>query len=155
MLESELNRLKWDTSLVDLYFWVCPLGWSYVQVAWAPDDGRLIGTDPETGLPVHEGEITLDIVPAPELTLDPNGKKRDLSDCKWGIRTVHMTPEAAWDQWGVELSPNAESKTLAQEVFDLANSSDGKLSSKGQTVKVHQYWLRPGGRSRPEGMVVT
>lgn len=155
MLESELNRLKWKTLLVDLYFWVAPLGWSFIQIAWAPDDGRLIGNDPDSGAPVHEGEIVLDIVPAPELLIDPNGKKRSLEDAKWAIRTIHMTPEAAYEQWGVELTAEAESRSLAQEVFDLANSSDGKLSAKGQTIKVHQFWLRPGSRMAPKGLVVT
>lgn len=154
MLESELNRLKWTTLLVDLYFWTVPIGWSYLQIAWAPEDGKLIGND-TTGKPVREGEITVDVVPGFELGVDPNGKKRDLSDSKWAYRTVHMTPEAVWDQHGVEVKAEAESRTLAQEVFDLANSGDTRSSSKGSTVKVHQFWLRPGGRARPEGLVVS
>ncbi len=154
MLESELNRLKWNSQLVDLYFWTVPIGWSYLQIAWAPDDGKLLGLGPD-GRPVREGEIVMDIVPGFELGVDPNGKKRDLSDSKWAYRTVHMTPEAVWEQWGVEVKAQAESRTLAQEVFDLANSSDTRASSKSNTVKVHQFWMRPGSRAAADGLVIT
>lgn len=153
MLESELNRLKWRSLLVDLYFWVVPIGWSYIQIAWAPNDGSLMGED-ETGKQVREGEITLDIVPGFELGVDPNSKKRDLSDARWAYRTVTMTPESIWEQWGVEVSATDESRTLSAEVFDLANGAT-RRNTRATTAKVYQFWLRPGSRSRPEGLVVT
>lgn len=152
ILQSELNRLKWNTQLVDLFFWVVPIGWSYVQVAWDPNAGSYLGAT-EGDVAVHEGNITLDIVPGMELTVDPNRKRRDMSDAKWAIRTISMTKEAAWEAFGVEVTAE-QTRTLAEEVYDLAAGADHR-AQKTETVKIHQFWLRPGSRAAPDGMVVT
>lgn len=154
ILASELHRLDWDTQEVDLYFWVAPLGFSYMQVAWDPGSGPVVGQD-EKGNPVPQGEITLDVVPGPELAVDPAGKKRDLSDSLWACRTIAMTPEAVWERWGVRLDGTGE-RTLAQEVYDLVDSAAGAREGAGSatSVMVHQMWVRPC-RAVPQGMVLT
>lgn len=153
ILVSEMNRLEWDTMQVDLYFWVVPLGHSYIQITWDPDSGPEIGVD-ETGEPVFGGDIDVDIVPAFEAWFDPSSRRRDLVDCRWGGRSVAMTPEAAWERWGVELRADGESqRTLAEEV--LAMSDRSIADTEADQVMVHQFWLRPGSRMAPNGMVVT
>lgn len=151
MMASELHRLDWDAMKEDLYYWVLPLGWSYAQVAWDPSAGSLVGQD-NGGKPVHEGNITLDLVPAFELGVDPNSRRRDLSDANWATRTVSMTEEGIWERWGVKITGAEKVRSLGEEVYDLLDNENEK--PRAHTVSVHQLWLRPS-RANPAGLVVT
>lgn len=153
ILQSELNRLKWPSRLVSLQFWVVPLGWSFLQVAWDPNAGSYLGAT-EGDVAVHEGEITLDIVPGFELLIDPNSTMPDLSDARWGIRTISMTKEAAWESYGVTITGETESRSLSEEVYDLTAQAEHR-SQKSDNVQIHQFWMRPGSRAAPKGIVVT
>lgn len=153
IMVSEMNRLEWTSIQLDLFFWVVPLGHSYLQVTWDPNDGEYIGEDPESGEAVMGGNIDVDVVPGFELVVDPSSRKRDLSDARWAIRTVSMTTEAAWEQWGVVLKGDNE-RSLAEEVLSLSERVAQETTPVDQ-VRVHQFWLRPGSRMAPEGMVVT
>lgn len=155
ILLSELNRVEWSDLQLDLFFWLLPLGFSYMQLTWDPDSGDYVGDDPETGEPVYGGNIDFDVVPGFELAVDPSGRRRDLSDSRWAVRTVTMTPEAAWERWGVVLhGDNTSERTLAEEVLDISQRLSDQTQRVDQ-VRVHQFWLRPGSRMAPKGMVVT
>lgn len=153
ILAHECDRISWDTILSDLYAcWVTPLGWSYLYVFWDPTKGGNVGTVDDT--PVYEGEIGVEIVPAPELRVDPNSKNPDLSDARWAQRTFNLTKEAVYEQYGVQPVNGEVGRTLADEVVSLVESQNA-AQSKDDFIKVHQFWLRPGGRAYPKGMVVT
>lgn len=155
ILDSEMNRLQWDSSLLDLYFWVLPFGWSYYQIAWDANDGDAIGAD-QNGESIYNGNISIDVVPGPELSVDPNSRHRDLRDARWAVRTITMTPEAIWETWGIVLQPGGTEgqRSLADEVYDLVDH-DNTTTRLKDTNQVHQFWLRPGSRAKPDGMVVT
>src|SRR5690606_19326641 len=90
ILDHELHRLNFQTRLIELYFWVLPLGWSFFHVRWDPKAGPTAIVD-ETGEPIPMGEIALDVVPAYEILLDPNA--RYFRDARWLIRETAMTRE--------------------------------------------------------------
>lgn len=161
ILDHELNtRLNFQQRLVELYFWVLPLGWSFFHVRWDPNAGQIVGSLTEDGevVQVHQGDITLDEVPAFEVRIDPNAKR--FRDARWLIRTVAMTKEAVYEQYGI-LPEGEEADSMADEwrLTDLAGqtTAEGKKGKgrPGQHIAVHQFWLRPGGRISPEGAVFT
>lgn len=153
ILAHECDRISWDTLLTDLYScWVTPLGWSYLHVYWDPSKGPEVGT--LDGEPVYEGEIGVDIVPAPEVRVDPNSKNPDLSDARWLEHTTTMTKEAVWETFGVMPVNGEPGRTLADEVVSLVESHNTS-QAKDEFVKVHRFWMRPGSRACPKGMAVT
>jgi hypothetical protein len=160
ILDHELNaRLKLQQRLIELYFWVLPLGWSFFHPRWDPKAGPVVGED-EKGNPLHLGEIALDEVPAFELRIDPNARR--FRDARWCIRDVVMSREAVYEQYG-KLPDAEDSESSLDEWRELAADTPGDVkASTGQQSKtgkgfvtVHQFWMRPGGRSTPEGLVFT
>lgn len=154
ILDHEMHRLDWEDRLGRLYFWVMPLGCSYLHPSWDPDAGPTVGEF--EGEDLAEGEITLEIVPSFELILDPNARLHE--EARWCIRTVTMTREAVWETYGKDVPDAEEGQTLADDVYALSNAQMDHQHRTGpgrDFVMVHQYWLRPGSRARPEGLVVT
>lgn len=163
ILNHELNaRLKFPQRLVELYFWVMPLGWSFFHVRWDPKAGPVLGHINEKGeqVAVHQGEIALDEVPAFEIRLDPNARR--FRDARWLIRTVAMTREAVYEQYGILPEGEEDAETMAQEWrlgqdAALYGNEDGKRPGdpKHETfVAVHQLWMLPS-RAVPKGLVFT
>lgn len=158
ILDHELERLEFDQRLVELYFWAMPLGWSFFHLRWDPAAGDVVG-ETAKGDEVRMGDIVLEEVPAFEIRLDPNA--RHWRDARWCIRTVAMTKEAVYDQYGIV--PEAESSEALADEWRLGNQTSGNpMRSRptnkpddGQYVAVHQFWLKPGGRAKPEGLVFT
>lgn len=170
ILNHELNaRLKFPQRLIELYFWVMPLGWSFFHIRWDPTAGPVVGTldadgDNDEPRQVNQGDIVIDAVPAFEMRLDPNAKH--WREARWCIRTVAMTKEAVYEQYGTLPEGGDDAESMADE-WRMSSSSpygaqDGKQVRQpgagpkpDDLVAVHQYWLRPGGRIRPEGLVFT
>lgn len=160
ILDHELNaRLKLQQRLVELYFWVVPLGWSFFHVRWDPNAGPVVGQGSQ-GQDLHRGEIALDEVPGFEIRLDPNARR--FRDAQYLIRTVAMTPEAVYEQYGILPEGGDAADTMADEWRLSASpedrTRDGSTTgrpSKEQYIAVKQLWYRPGGRIAPEGLVVT
>jgi hypothetical protein len=159
ILDHELNaRLKFQQRLLELYFWVLPLGWSFFHVRWDPNAGTVVGSD-EDGA-VHQGDIVLDEVPAFEIRLDPNARR--FRDGRWVIRTVAMTPEAAYEQYGILPEGGDAAESIADE-WRLASRTQepderkrtGQTPKPEQYIAVHQMWIKPGGRLVPDGLVFT
>lgn len=163
ILDHELNaRLKFPQRLVELYFWVMALGWSFFHVRWDPKAGPVVGTLNENGeeIEVRQGEIVIDEVPAFEIRLDPNARR--FRDARWLVRTVAMTREAVFEQYGIFPEGEDDAESIAQEwrigtegVF--YSNEDGKRphDPKHETyVAVHQLWMLPS-RAVPEGLVFT
>lgn len=148
ILTHEMERLKWRDWLVDFLFWPAVLGHSYAMVSWDPDLGEVVGEDEEGEL--HEGQITLDMVPAFELAVDPNAIIGML-DAKWAVRSTSMTPEAVWERWDVEVEAQEGARSLAQEVLDMA--VEGAHTSS-EWVMVHSLWIVPS-KAAPKGAVIT
>lgn len=160
ILDHEFTRLSFQQRLIELYFWVLPLGWSFFHVRWDPRAGSTAALDPETGEPIPMGEIALDIVPAFELRVDPNA--RHFRDAMWVVRDVVMTREAVYEQYGkVVDAEDAESqaqewRALIGDGTDMAPLNNDRRDKVGKGfVKVRQFWMRPGGRIAPEGLVFT
>lgn len=161
ILDHELNaRLKFPQRLIELYFWAMPLGWSFFHIRWDPNAGKVIGQLDEKGeqVTVHQGEIALDEVPAFEMRVDPNARR--WRDARWCIRTVAMTKEAVFEQYGVLPEGDESAESLASEwKMSTLAASDGTPNKNAKNdedvVAVHQFWLRPGGRTRPQGLVFT
>lgn len=162
ILDHELNaRLDFQQRLIELYFWVLPLGWSFFHLRWDPNAGPIVGTVDNDGKPqqVHQGEIAMEEVPAFEVRIDPNARR--FRDAKHMTRTVAMTKEAVYEQYGV-VPEGEDAESLSQEwrVTESTQNTDGKggksgKSTAGKFVAVHQLWIRPGGRAIPEGLVLT
>jgi hypothetical protein len=156
ILDHEMNRLQWDSMLTTFYFWPTTLGFSYMHLYWNPDDGEPIGEDDDGEL--MKGEINVDIVPAFELSVDPNA--RTMEDALWCVRTTTWSKEAVWEKWGkIPVAPEA-GRSLADEVFSL-NSGDSSISLAQRRgahgddfIQVHQLWMRPS-RAVPKGIVMT
>lgn len=155
ILDHEMNRLKFEQRLTELYFWVLPLGWSFFHVRWDPEAGAVVGQDEEGEL--RQGDITLDEVPAFELRIDPNARR--WRDARWCIRTVAMTREACYDQYGVLPDADGADSMTNEWRMSLDEYTEASAGSEGasdeQFVPVHQFWMRPGGRARPDGLVFT
>ena len=158
ILDHEMNRLKLQHRLIDLYFWVLPLGWSFLHLRWDPKAGAKAATDPETGETIPVGEIAMEVVPAYEVRLDPNA--RTWWDARWCRRDVVMTREAVFEQYGVAVEADG-SEAQAWEWRDLAAYGEGNVNVENDrrkdtdTVTVKQFWMLPGGRRNPEGLVFT
>ena len=160
ILDHELTaRLKFQQRLVELYFWVLPLGWSFFHVRWDPTAGPLVG-EGEDGEQVYKGDIVLDEVPAFEMRIDPNARR--FRDARWCIRTVAMTKEAVYEQYGTVPvgADGAESlanewRTSSRAEYTDAGGRQGKKTANDEFVAVNQFWLKPGGRTAPEGLVFT
>lgn len=162
-LQHELNRMHWDALLPRLYFWVLPLGWSFIHLYWNPEDGQRIdtpGLEAEDGEPVYEGQTNMEVVPALEMSFDPNAKTWD--QVRWCVRTTNMTEAAIYEQYGVE---NVDGDTaLTKDITgDIANLMDGTVGDSSSTARkstankfaVHQIWFKPGSRMYPAGFVLT
>jgi hypothetical protein len=155
ILDHELTaRLKLQQRLTELYFWVLPLGWSFMHVRWDPKIGKVVGTDPK-GNQVRQGDVVLDEVPAFEIRLDPNARR--WREAWWCVREVAMTKEAVFEQYGI-VPDVADAESMADEWRALSDGDtpklDGKKTAQGR-VAVRQLWLRPGGRAVPKGLVFT
>lgn len=155
IIDHELYRADWDSYLTSFYFWVATLGWSYLQVLWDPQAGKVAGSI--DGVTAHQGEVTIEAVPAFELAVDPNAKS--MKDARWAVRTTSMTKEAVWEKWGKVPQGGEGGRSLADDVYSLADEGSGQLGRKSKdtsdSVLVHQLWMRPGSRASSEGMVVT
>lgn len=159
VLDHELDRTNWDTTLVDLYFWVTVLGWSYLHVYWDAAAGSMVGQmpmgdQPDAGtMPVHQGEVAIEVVPAFELVVDPNARKFE-NDAVWCIRTVSLTKEACWEKFGVVPASEATGRTLVDEVYALSDNPRENRPTV-DTLAIHQMWIRPGSKMAPKGAVIT
>lgn len=154
MLTHEMSRLRWNDFVTDFAFWPVVLGYSYIHVCWDPEQGASIYEDKDGVL--HEGEIKLVSVPAPELAVDPNGKT--MRDARWALWSTTMTREAVWEKWGKLVTDAAPHQSLVDEMFALAEADQKHTKPKGredETVEVNQFWMRPGSRSAPNGYVIT
>lgn len=161
ILDHEMDRTDWKTQLVDLYFWVTTLGYSYIHLYWDPSAGSVIGTLPapdeaadEQAAPqdVSEGEVRIEVVPAFELAVDPNARKWD--EAWWCVRTVSMTKEACFVKFGFVPATAVSGRTLVDEVYELTDKNREDRPYQ-DTVAVHQMWIRPGSKLSQEGLVVT
>lgn len=159
ILEHEMDREHWQVKLIDLYFWVTVLGWSFMHPHWDADAGPMLGAvEIEVGdeksppIQVHEGEIHVEVVPAFELSVDPNARKMD--NAKWCVRTVSLTKEACWEKFGVVPANDSPGRTLLDEVYALTDRSYEHREFVS-TVPIHQMWIRPGTRMCPDGAVIT
>jgi hypothetical protein len=158
ILDHELDRTGWDTLTVELYFWVVVLGWSYLHVYWDPNAGSIVGEmEMEGGEPgdtaiVHEGEVVCELVPAFQLSVDPNALHMD--QALWCIRTISLTREACWEKYGVVPATDLPGRTLVDEVYALTDKAREDRPYV-ETVPVHQMWVRPGTRMAPKGLVIT
>lgn len=161
ILQSEMNRMQFDILLPRLYFWVVPLGWSFVHVYWCPDKGAYVGANEETGDRVSEGEIDMTIVPGVEMKVDPNA--RSWVDVRYCVRTTGLTRAAIYEQYGVIklVGETAPIRAIADDLFKLSDGQVGNADAerqakvKAERLAVHQLWLKPGGRSHPKGLVMT
>ena len=159
ILDHEWNRLELEQILMELYFWVVPVGWSFLHVRWNPDAGSLVGEDQKTGAPVRQGEVTVEEVPAFELRVDPNA--RHFRDAQWCCRTTAMTKEAVFEQYGIVPEGATTTDSLSSE-WRFGDLDEGRRGSGGlphaksdnQFVAVHQLWVLPS-RANPQGLVVT
>lgn len=160
ILRHELERMEFQQRLIELYFWTMPLGWSFAHIRWNPRTGPRVGSDEESGDDLYQGDIEYEEVPAFEVRLDPNARR--WREARWCVRTVAMTREACFDQYGV-IPETDEGETLAAE---WRMSSMPYSDTPGQRTRtddhnadkqiaVHQFWMRPGGRGKPEGCVFT
>lgn len=170
ILDHEMDREKWDTKLIDLYFWVTVLGWSYLHVYWDPNAGTILGELPmgalggdgenpaqdaaedQPGMVIHTGEVVCEVVPAFELAVDPNARK--MEEARWAVRTVSLTKEACWEKFGVVPDTDITGRTLVDEVYALTDKARNDRPYV-DTVAVHQMWIAPGTRMAPDGAVVT
>jgi hypothetical protein len=157
-LQHEMNRLHWGALLPRLYFWVMPLGWSFLHIYWDPEAGSEAGED-EQGT-VKQGEIAAIVVPGIEVKVDPNAKAWD--EVRWCVRSCNMTREAIYEQYGITdvEAGGARVRDLAEDVASLmaGNVPDATAQNQHRKVErigVHQLWIKPGGRARPEGLVLT
>ncbi len=157
ILDHEMYRLKWDRFLTGFYFWPATLGWSYLHVSWDPKKGAKAGSmeiDGETQI-AYQGEVNVEEVPAFEMSVDPNATH--MEDARWAVRSTSMTKEAVWERWGKMVESGEGGRSLADDVYALADDAGTTKGAKGKgdTVLVHQFWMRPGGRAQPKGMVIT
>lgn len=161
ILQSEMNRLQFDVILPRLYFWVMPLGWSFVHVYWNPSKGSFVGSDEVTGDTVLEGEIDMDVVPGVEMKVDPNA--RTWRDVRYCVRTAGLTRAAIYEQYGVTklTGETAPIRAIADDLFKLSDGQVGNADAerqakvKAERLAVHQIWVKPGGRAYPKGLVMT
>lgn len=154
ILLHEQRRLEWENLLVQLYFWVLPLGWAFLSPVWDPKAGPLVGTVKGEGpgsVDLHQGEITCEVVPAFELAVDPNAKSMEAA--RWCVRSVSMTKEAVWEVYGVVPVGDSE-RSLVDDVFSLIDASYEPKGEDVAIVQVHQLWMKPG-RASKKGLVVT
>lgn len=158
IIGHEMNRLQWENLLTTFYFWPTTIGWSYLHIYWNPDEGEPAGEDDDGE--VFTGEVSVEMVPAFELAVDPNSRRSDLRDAKWCVRTTTWSKEAVWEKWGkIPESPEG-GRSLADEVFSLSAGDSSmtmmtKVNTSGtENVQVHQLWLVPS-RAAPNGLVIT
>lgn len=163
ILEHELDRVQWDALVVDFYFWVITLGYSFIHVYWDPTDGKPVGTvklPDDTEQTVNLGNVKFDVVPAFELLVDPNAL--DFEDAMWCLRETSWTKEAVWNKWGIVPVNPDYGGSLADDVWALSMQGDAD-NGVAQTragrhnsdfVYVKQFWMRPG-RAAPKGLVIT
>lgn len=160
ILDHEMDRVGWDVLMVDLYFWVVTIGWSYLHVYWDPSAGSIVGElaleggEPQTQQTqqVHQGEVVAEMVPAFELSVDPNA--RTMEDARWAVRTVSLTKEGCYEKYGVVPPSDMPGMTLVDEVYALTTTArEDRPLVDG--VPVNQLWIRPGSRIAPEGAVIT
>lgn len=158
ILISELRRMRWESWLMSHYFWPVAHGWAYAQVTWDPMAGTRLGeatpTNASAPVAVYEGDITIETVPAFELAVDPNATS--MRDAKWAIRTRMMTREAIWEKYGKVPADAEHERTVADEVYSLADGSVERTRGvdTSNQVAIHQFWMVPC-RAAPKGLVVT
>lgn len=165
ILQAELNRLHWETLLPRLYFWVLPLGWSFMHVYWdtyagSEVDSTLLPEEDRPDEPLNEGNVCLEIVPGTEVRIDPNANCWD--EVRYLTRSTNMTRAAIYEMYGAtEVSgDNAAMRDVADDIYALQDGSSGdsassRMKNKVDQLAVHQLWLKPGGRAKPEGLVIT
>ncbi len=155
ILQSEIRRLRWDVWVMAHFFWVVTHGWAYGQIMWDPEGGDEMGTV-KVGTPdektVHTGQVTIDSVPAFELSVDPDAMQ--MRDAIWAVRTRMMSKEAVWEKYGKIPVGAQPVRSIADEVYALTNASSRAAEQRSDTVGVHQLWMLPC-RAAPKGLVVT
>jgi hypothetical protein len=163
ILDHEMDRVGWDVIMVELYFWVVTLGWSFLHVYWDANAGTVVGevasleggeneTAAQEASEVHQGEVCVEMVPAFELSVDPNARKMEAA--RWAIRTVSLTKEGCFEKYGVVPPTDLPGMTLVDEVYALTDKAREDRPYV-ETVSVHQLWIRPGSRIAPDGAVIT
>lgn len=167
IIEHELDRMKWEAMLTRFYFWPVTLGYSFLHVYWDPDAGPEVGKLNEVGKlaqpgedarSVKQGNVCIDIVPAFELSVDPNAHD-SMEEALWCLRTTSWSREAVWDKWGVNPEAPEYGRSLADDVYALATNGEGvtgtyQSKNNSDYVYVHQFWMKPC-RAAPQGLVVT
>lgn len=149
LLAHEWERLDMESKLSQLYSWVVPVGWSYLQITWNPKDGEGIGNG------LHVGQINIDVVPYAEISM--NADATGPHNARWLIRRVGLSPEEVWARWDKEVpvgKDNPSGRTLGQDLLDM--KEPGVTRPNVGQVDVYQLWVPPGAyRSAPNGLTVT
>ncbi|MGH2569087.1 MAG: hypothetical protein ACRDGA_12180, partial [Bacteroidota bacterium] len=152
ILAHEWDRLRMQTKMPELYSWVVPVGYAFLQITWDADDGTQIGRDKD-GNSISSGEINVDIASSFELIYDSGAKT--IEDARWCIRTSALTPREVYERYGIEVESEEIHRTLGDELLGLDNVFND-TAKPVHRVAVRQLWIRPKAmRSVPDGIVVT
>jgi hypothetical protein len=70
---------------------------------------------------IHQGEVVVEVVPAFELSVDPNARFMD--DARWCVRTVSLTKEGCYEKYGVVPPTDLPGMNLVDEVYALTDKA--------------------------------
>lgn len=107
--------------------WSEVTGTCFFKIEWDPNKGQRIGVD-KAGKPVHEGDVSVSVVPPYELYPDRINCER-LCECRSIIHAKVCHVDDIYDQWGVRVS--GEDVEVFSSVHNRTTSDQGTYYGLG------------------------
>lgn len=162
ILLHEHDRIDGLTLTQDALFWSIITGWAYDFCTWDASAGPVLPlTSPDgTDIQLPLGDISREIVPPFEIAVDPSGRREDLTDARYFVRSIALTKEEVWERYGRLPTGASTTQTVSDELSFFLELGDAlgrpidRFRDFANRLVIHQLWHLPS-RAAPNGLVAT
>lgn len=140
-------RQGWEQHRRDLGLVTFEGGTGAVFLEWDPNAGRQLKATTDTGQPLHEGDISLDVASMGEFCVTPGA--RNAETAQWVIKAVALPPEQVKVDFGLSDEPKPDTTAVTTPLMRAGGDAKEALTT------VYTLYERPHrGSERGEHTVI-
>lgn len=162
LLRHIWRKLYMTEKTHELSTWIFTTGTAFLKYYWDSQCGQFIGMDEDTGNPLYEGEMKVEVVSPFEVIVDHTACS--MEECDWAIHAKVRSLEWISNQFPESVglinedSKKDETHDYLKRLKNVSPLSLGSLSNNfnkhdEESALVLEYWHKPG-RLYPKGLHV-
>jgi len=119
-------------------------GYTYLTVDYDPDDGEVIDVEPDSGIPIKAGKITLRLVSALDVYALDN--YADLNKMPAVIEIIRMNKKEVQKRWDLKDEP----ASLSPQEIRVGDEDENDKDRECETA-IYKFWFKAGNGALPLG----